>query len=76
MDNFRVIYRILRYLEKALDYDEPDELHICKNNGHLRTEVAFIVGDARRRKLHRSGVYEGERWSQNSHVCFQCTTHP
>ena len=24
MDNFRVIYRILRYLEKALDYDEPD----------------------------------------------------
>ena len=24
MDNFRVIYRILRYLEKALDYDEPN----------------------------------------------------
>lgn len=24
MDNFKVIYRILRYLEKALDYDEPD----------------------------------------------------
>lgn len=24
MDNFRVIYRILRYLEKAMDYDEPD----------------------------------------------------
>ena len=24
MDNFRIIYRILRYLEKALDYDEPD----------------------------------------------------
>ena len=24
MDNYRVIYRILRYLEKALDYDEPN----------------------------------------------------
>lgn len=24
MDNFKVIYRILRYLEKAMDYDEPD----------------------------------------------------
>lgn len=24
MDNFRVIYRILRYLEKAMDYEEAD----------------------------------------------------
>lgn len=24
MDNFKVIYRILRYLEKAMDYDEAD----------------------------------------------------
>lgn len=24
MDNFKVIYRILRYLEKAMDYDEVD----------------------------------------------------
>ena len=24
MDNFRIIYRILRYLEKAMDYDERD----------------------------------------------------
>lgn len=24
MDNFSIIYRILRYLEKAMDYDEPD----------------------------------------------------
>ena len=24
MDNFKAIYRILRYLEKAMDYDEPD----------------------------------------------------
>ena len=24
MDNFRIIYRVLRYLEKAMDYDEPD----------------------------------------------------
>ncbi len=24
MDNFRIIYRILWYLEKAMDYDEPD----------------------------------------------------
>lgn len=24
MDNFRVIYKILRYLEQAMDYDEPD----------------------------------------------------
>ena len=24
MDNFKVIYRILRYLEKAMDLDEPD----------------------------------------------------
>lgn len=28
MDNFRVIYRILRYLEKAMDYDEPDMMCI------------------------------------------------
>ena len=24
MDNFQIIYRILLYLEKAMDYDEPD----------------------------------------------------
>lgn len=24
MDNFRIIYRILSYLEKAMDYDEAD----------------------------------------------------
>lgn len=24
MDNFRIIYKILSYLEKAMDYDEPD----------------------------------------------------
>jgi len=24
VDNFRIIYRILRYLERAMDYDEPD----------------------------------------------------
>lgn len=24
MDNFKAIYRILRYLEKAMDYEEPD----------------------------------------------------
>lgn len=24
MDNFKAIYRILRYLEKAMDYDEAD----------------------------------------------------
>lgn len=24
MDNFKTIYRILRYLEKAMDLDEPD----------------------------------------------------
>lgn len=24
MDNFRTIYRILHYLETAMDYDEPD----------------------------------------------------
>lgn len=24
MDNFKIIYRILRYLEKAMDYDEID----------------------------------------------------
>ena len=31
MDNFRVIYRILRYLEKALDYDEPDMSQISSS---------------------------------------------
>ena len=24
MDNFKIIYKILRYLEKAMDYEEPD----------------------------------------------------
>ena len=24
MDNFKIIYRILKYLEKAMDYEEPD----------------------------------------------------
>ena len=24
MDNFKIIYRILQYLEKAMDYDEAD----------------------------------------------------
>lgn len=24
MDNFKAIYKILRYLEKAMDFDEPD----------------------------------------------------
>lgn len=28
MDNFKVIYKILKYLESAMDYDEPDYLPI------------------------------------------------
>ena len=24
MDNFKTIYKILKYLEQAMDYDEPD----------------------------------------------------
>ena len=38
MDNFKLIYRILRYLEKAMDYEEadmdcvsPGSLHISEN---------------------------------------------
>lgn len=31
MDNFIAIYRILSYLEQALDYDEPDMSQISSN---------------------------------------------
>lgn len=41
MDNFRVIYRILRYLEKAMDYDEPDM--DCISAEHLKlTEQRWL----------------------------------
>lgn len=74
MDNFRVIYRILRYLEKALDYDEPDMNCISAKTMAI-SERRWLSLLAMRR-LHRSGVRKGEHWPQNSHICFQCTTHP
>ena len=41
MDNFKVIYRILRYLEKAMDYDEPDMAFISAE--HLKiTEKRWL----------------------------------
>lgn len=76
MDNFRVIYRILRYLEKALDYDEPDMNCISAKTMAISERrwlslLAMLAGEN-----YIEVVCEGERWSQNSHVCFQCTTHP
>lgn len=35
MDNFKVIYRILRYLEKAMDFDEPDMSRISAETLNL-----------------------------------------
>lgn len=41
MDNFKAIYRILWYLEKAMDYDEPDI--DCISAEHLKlTEQRWL----------------------------------
>ena len=35
MDNFKIIYKILRYLEKAMDFDELDFDRISASGLHL-----------------------------------------
>lgn len=55
MDNFKVIYRILRYLEKAMDYDEADMDFIsCERFGITEQRWSAIM-----EMLVRDGYVDG-----------------
>ena len=55
MDNFRVIYKILHYLEKAMDYDEPDMDMISPESLKI-TENRWM---AIMKQLYKDGFIEG-----------------
>ena len=55
MDDFRIIYRILLYLEKAMDYDEPDiDMISAKTLGISENRWFSII-----RMLSESGYIDG-----------------
>ena len=55
MDNFKAIYRILRYLEKAMDYDEADlDFISCGRLGISEQRWTTIMG-----MLVREGYVDG-----------------
>lgn len=61
MDNFRVIYRILRYLEKALDYDEPNMDCISAkalNHKRFRWDNPPVVDEKTGRRCHPGKDYQ------------------
>lgn len=55
MDNFKTIYRILRYLEKAMDYDEPDMEQISAETLRISQQRWVVIMEM----LVKEGYVEG-----------------
>lgn len=56
MDNFKVIYRILRYLEKAMDYDEPDLSFISAEKFNLTEQRWTAIMEMLAREKYVDGI--------------------
>ena len=67
MDNFRIIYRILRYLEKAMDYGEADIGMISSESLHITEQRWYAI----MRMLSDRGYITGitVRWPENGGIC-------
>jgi hypothetical protein len=61
MDNFAIIYKILKALEKAMDYDEFDVDQIS----HTRLNISYQRWEKIMIMLSRSGYIEGIVYDQN-----------
>lgn len=62
MDNFTVIYKILKALEQAMDYDEFD----IKQISHTRLNISYPRCEKILIMLAKSGYIEGV-------ICDQCS---
>lgn len=62
MDNFTVIYKILKSLEKAMDYDEFDARQIS----HTRLNISYQRWEKIMIMLVKSGYIEGVVYDQCS----------
>ncbi len=60
MDNFTIIYKILRALEKAMDYDEFDISQIS----HERLDISYQRWEKIMIMLSKSGYIEGIVYDQ------------
>lgn len=60
MDNFTVIYKILKELEQAMDYDEFD----VKKISHTRLNVSYQRWEKIMIMLSKSGYIEGVIYDQ------------
>ncbi len=56
MDNFKTIYRILRYLEKAMDLDEPDMERISAETLGLSEQRWIAIMEMLTRDQYIAGV--------------------
>lgn len=56
MDNFRIIYRILRYLERAMDYDEPDLSQISAEKFSLTEQRWTAIMEMLAREKYVDGI--------------------
>jgi len=57
MDNFKTIYRILRYLEKAMDYDEPDMEQISAGTLKISEQRWLAIMEMLAREDYIEGVH-------------------
>ena len=46
MDNFRIIYKILHILERAMDLDEFNADDFSRESENIREPMGFYYGDA------------------------------
>lgn len=60
MDNFKIIYRILKYLESAMDYVETDKEAIS----HTRLNVSYERWEQLMIMLQANGYIEGLVYTQ------------
>ena len=56
MDNFRIIYRILHYLERAMDYDEPDLSQISAEKFSLTEQRWTAIMEMLAREKYVDGI--------------------
>ncbi|MDE7436675.1 MAG: YjcQ family protein [Lachnospiraceae bacterium] len=72
MDNFSVIYKILKALEKAMDYDEFD----TKLISHERFGISYQRWEKILIMLVKSGYIEGVAFDQTLSDYSQCIVEP
>ena len=67
MDNFKIIYRILQYLEKAMDYDEADIDFISASKLGISEQRWTVIMEMLVKEGYVTGI--GVKRSTDGEIC-------